>query len=115
MTPDYIELKNGRKVRIEYNMNSIAAFTAQTGMEPSELMGSKFDVYMLRTLSYLTAVEGERADGKELEMDEVTFGGYMSVPNVTQFVEIFRKQGGLAMSQKKSPKEMPWYNRMRKR
>lgn len=101
MKADYLTLTDGRKVRIEWNMNALATFTSLTGIRMEQLISIKPDVATLRTIAWCSAMEGEAADGNSLEISEVDFGRLMSIPAIIQFSEILARQSG--MEQKKSP------------
>lgn len=92
MTPDYLTLKDGRRVRIEWNMNSLAEYTALSGREMTDFAGKKADVATLRTIAWCAAVEGEAADGKELGLTEMEFGRLMTMSGMVEFSEILTRQ-----------------------
>jgi hypothetical protein len=92
MKPDYITLSDGRKVRIEWNMNALGEFTSATGKEMTDLTGGKADVKTLRTIAWCSAVEGEAADGKELGLTELEFGRLMTMASIVAFSEILTRQ-----------------------
>lgn len=100
MKPEYITLNNGRKVRIEWNMNAVAEYTAISGRELTDLTAGKADVLTLRTIAWCAAQEGEAADGKELGMNDVELGRLMSMAAMVQFSEILTRQ--MQGTQKKS-------------
>jgi len=103
MKPDYLVLKNGTRVRIEWNANSLAMFVMLTGIDLSQLINMKPGIKMLITLAWCAAVEGEAADGNDLAVSELEFGRLMSMDNIVQFSEIFARQGQGSEYQKKSP------------
>ena len=103
MKPQYINLSDGRKIRIEFNMNSLGNFTQITGKELSDLPDSKADILMLRVLSWCTAVEGEQADGRELDLDEVRFGRLMNMQAMVEFSKILAEQSQTALQKKSEP------------
>ena len=98
MKADYLTLSDGRRVRILFNMNALG----KTGIEMTELAGGKADVNMLRTIAWCSAVEGEAAEGKELELNEIEFGRLMSMAGIVEFSAILTAQSG-NNGQKKSP------------
>jgi hypothetical protein len=92
MRADYITLTDGRRVRIEWNMNALGEFTVRTGKEMSDLAGFKADIKTLRVIAWCSAVEGEACDGKELGLSEIEFGRIMNMQSIIEFSEIFRRQ-----------------------
>lgn len=108
MKPQYINLSDGRKIRIEFNMNSLGNFTQLTGKELADLPNSKADILMLRVLSWCTAVEGEQADGRTLDLDEVQFGRLMNMQAMVEFSKILAEQSQTAAQKKSdSPRRSP--------
>jgi hypothetical protein len=101
MKAEYISLTNGRKIRIEWNWNTVAEWTARTGREITDLNDGKADVSQMRTIAYCCAVEGESIDGKELGMSEVEFGRLVNMQGIVDFAKILTSQALLA-EQKKS-------------
>ncbi len=100
MKAEYINLSDGRRVRIEWNMNALAEFTALTGREITDLTGGTADIKLLRAIAWCGAKEGEAADGKDLGLDETGFGRLMNMKSIVEFSEILTRQIG---GQKKSP------------
>lgn len=101
MKADYLTLTDGRKVRVEWNMNSLAEFTKLTGIEMTDLATKKADVELLRTIAWCCAVEGEEADGKSLGLTEKELGRLIDLPGVLEFTRIFSQQSS-NMAEKKS-------------
>ncbi len=103
MKPDYLTLTDGRQVRVEFNMNALDQFTTLSGKEISDLAGGKADIKTLRLIAWCSAVEGEAADGKLLNLTELEFGRLMSMASMVEFSEILTRQTKGA--QKKSPEK----------
>lgn len=99
MKPQYLKLTDGREVRIMWNMNALGKFTKLTGKEMTDL--AKPDINDLRTVAWCSAIEGEEADGRELELSEVQFGRLIDMAGIVKFSEILTEQAGGV--QKKSP------------
>jgi hypothetical protein len=92
MKADYLTLANDRKVRIMWNMNAFGKFTQITGKEIIDF-GSKVPVNMLRTIAWCSAIEGEKADGKELNLSEEEFGRLITMTGIVEFSAILTDQG----------------------
>lgn len=102
ISPEYLTLRDDRKVRIEINMNSIGSFNSITGKELFEIKeGNKTDATLIRTLAWCSAIEGEACEGREFVINEIEFGRLMGVPELTAFVKIFMNQA-MSSEQKKS-------------
>ena len=103
MQADYLNLTDGRRVRIMWNMNALGEFVTLTGQEVSDLSAGRADVGTLKTIAWCAAKEGEMADNRSFELTEEQFGRLMSMANIVQFTEILVRQSG----QKKSPGRRP--------
>jgi hypothetical protein len=101
MKADYLQLTDGRKVRVEWNMNSLGDFTKLTGIEMTDLANNKADINMLRTIAWCCAVEGEEADGRSLNLSEKELGRLIDMSGVLKFAQIFAQQSS-NMTEKKS-------------
>jgi len=101
MKPDYLTLSNGRKVRIEWNMNSMGQYVNITGNELTEFKSKKADINTMRKIAWLSAVEGELCDGKELGLDENQFCRLMNMPAIIEFSRILTEQSSLAIQKKR--------------
>jgi hypothetical protein len=113
MKPDYLTLINGRKIRILFNMNAVGEIKKATGLELVELGKVDKDLDIIRTIVYICANEGERADGKDLGMSEVDLGGMMSISNMVEFAEIFSRQGFQQAQKKRPAQRAPWWRRVK--
>jgi len=102
MKADYLTLTDGRRVRVEFNMNALDMFVKVTGKEMSDLTDGKADVGTLRTIAWCSAKEGEIIEGRELGIDEIHFGRLMNMANIIEFSEILASQSDTG-HQKKSP------------
>ena len=112
MKAQYLQL-TGRKVRIEVNWNMTIDFydKSKISMEEFAKLGAAnmLTPRNLRLLAWCAAREGERMDGKKLDMDELAFGSLLSPAAVTKFVKIFEQQysgSGNQESKKKVPGKM---------
>ena len=102
MKPDYLKLTNGKEVRVEWNMNSMGAFTNDTGIEMTDLAKGKADIFILRKVAWYMAREGEEIEGRSFDMTEVELGRNISQEGVVEFARIFAEQAKTT-AQKKSP------------
>jgi len=108
MKADYLELTNGRKVRIMWNMNALGEFTRVTGKEMTDLAEAKADVDTLRTIAWCSASEGEEAEGRTLDLDEKQFGRLIDMAGIVMFSEILTEQTqGAAQKKSKAPTKFP--------
>jgi hypothetical protein len=101
MKADYLTLTDGRKVRVEWNMNSLAEFKQITGLEMADLATKGADVAVLRSIAWCCAVEGEDADGRNLNLTEKELGRLIDMGGVVKFAQIFAQQSS-NMAEKKS-------------
>jgi hypothetical protein len=101
MKIDYITLKDGRKVRIEWNMNALDNWGNITGKEMKDLASGKASIGDLRSIAWCAAVEGELCDGRELNMSEIEFGRLLHMQAIVEFSKILTEQSS-TMEQKKS-------------
>lgn len=102
MKADYLELSNGRKLRICFNMNALCEVTKLTGIEMSNLAGGKIDIPTLRSIAWCSAIQGERNDGKELSLTEIEFGNLLTMEGIVIFSKILTEQSGNS-GEKKNP------------
>jgi len=109
MKADYIELMDGRSVRMLFNMNAVEIFTDLSGVELVDFANTKVNVGQLRKLGYGCAIEGELADGRELKMSEMEFGRFISVPAMVQMKDIIERQMGEAQKKSDHAPRRPWY------
>lgn len=109
MKPDYIELMDGKSVRMLFNMNAVEIFTDLSGIELIDFANTKVNISQLRKLGYGCAIEGELADGRELKMSEMEFGRLVSVPAMVQMKEIIERQMGEGEKKSAQSPRRPWY------
>lgn len=102
MKNDYLTLTNGRTVRIMFNMNALHDVSQLAGIEITDLASGKADIGVLRTIAWCSAIEGEKAEGKELGLSEIEFGRLMNMSQIVAFSAILTEQSG-GGGQKKSP------------
>ena len=105
MKADYLTLDDGRRVRILFNMNALGDLSKKTGIEMTDLAGNKADINTLRTIAWCSAIEGEEAEGRTLELTEKEFGRLISMEGIVSFSAILTAQSN--NSQKKSPGKSP--------
>lgn len=110
---DFITLTTGRKVRVEWNMNALADYTSATGRELADLTTTHVNIRELRMIAHCAAVEGEKADGRELGLNEEEFGRLMGMNAVVEFAKILKTQ--LMGSQSPAEKKRPAFLHLRKR
>ena len=101
MKVDYITLKDGRKARIEWNMNSLENWTRITGKEMTDLSTGKANLGDLKTMAWCAAVEGEDCDGRKLDMTEQELGRLLHMQAIIEFSKILAEQSA-TMEQKKN-------------
>jgi hypothetical protein len=92
MKAEYLTLSDDRTVRIFWNMNALGKFSKLTGKDMVDLAEGKADVETIRTIAWLSAIEGEALDGKELKLTEIEFGRLMTMGNIVEFSGILIKQ-----------------------
>jgi len=103
MKPDYLILTDGRKVRVEVNMNSLGEFTAITGKELTDFNKMKADINTLRTIACCAMKEGEDIDGRQFDLDEKSFGRLMGISQIKDFAIILTSQSRPAEQKKSEP------------
>jgi hypothetical protein len=102
MANDYLILNDDRKVRVEWNMNALGMFTMLTGKNLGDLASVGNDYNTLRSIAYCSVIEGERIEGRELNLTEVEFGSLMSMFCIARFSEMLTEHI-LRGAQKKNP------------
>jgi len=110
MKPEYITLSDGRRVRIEWNMNALGEFTSLTGKEMADMLNMKegrADIKTLRIIAWCAAMEGEAADGKSLGLNEIEFGRLMTMHSIVEFSGILAKQSSGAEKKNQAPRRFP--------
>lgn len=107
MKPECITLGSGRQVRILWNMNALADFTAITGKELTDYGDKPMDIATLRTIAWCSAKEGEEADGRALDMTEAEFGREMTMQAINEFSAIFYSQCLTSEQKKREPGRPP--------
>ena len=104
MRADYLILSDGRQVRVCFNMNALCEVTRLTGIEMTDLAGGKANVSTLRAIAWCSAIEGERAEGRELELTEIEFGRLISMEGIVAFSAILTEQSGNSGEKKNQSK-----------
>jgi hypothetical protein len=78
-TKKYLELSNGRKVRLAWNVDSEAEYLSICGQGVKAYIAGILSPALLRTMAWVMAKEGERLDQRTLELNEIEFGRLMSM------------------------------------
>lgn len=93
MKKNYINIDD-KNYRVEINWNAIADFSEMTGITNLAEFDNLQTLTPRQILTLLVACvrEGERQDGRVLEMDEKTFGGIMRPQHIGQFAAIYQSQ-----------------------
>ena len=110
MKADYLDLTDGRRVRVAWNMNALAEFVQLTGKDLSDLSGKNVDIGILRTIAWLSAREGEEIEGRVLELNEKEFGRLLDMSGVVAFGHILAKQTAGISAEKKN-RRFNWMTR----
>lgn len=102
MVKHYITLPDGRKVRVEANMNAIGAYLAAKGTDSVAALAdiSSLKFTDLSPLMAACANEGEHLDGRESTFTADDFGrlGLAQLPKViAQFLDAWAKQASSQM------------------
>jgi hypothetical protein len=108
MKAQYLNLTDGRKVRLEWNWNSVNTWTDSTGKELTDLADGKAKTSDMLSVVYNAALEGEDADGKELGLSEKEFGRLVNMQGIIDASKIISEQSA-TMAEKKSeaPRRSP--------
>ncbi len=87
MTKQYIKLSDGRKLRIEANWNVLTEFLDRTDQEYDDFIkrADRLTAAHMRLIAYCAAKEGERQDGKQLDLSELDFGALCTIPTMNEF------------------------------
>jgi len=111
----YLILSDDRKVRVEWNMNSMEEFRSITGMELTDLAVKKADIPTLRTIAWCSIREGEEIEGRDFELDEKGLGRLMGMKEIVKFSEILAEQSNPGEQKKtKPPRRFPLIHFRRK-
>jgi hypothetical protein len=100
MRGDYLKLSDGRQVRVEWNTNALATYNSITGTDLTDLVNARNDAKTLRLIAWCSVIEGEDADGKQLELSEMELGRLMNMDCIVKFSEILARQSGLEFKSK---------------
>ena len=103
MKPDYMNLSDGRRVRVEFNMNALGDFTSRTGNDLSDLATKKADIPILKTLALCAISEGENIEGRKFDVDEIGLGRLMGMVEIVRFSEILAAQTNPGEQKKSEP------------
>lgn len=71
---DYITFLNGEKIRLIWNSATIDAINKLAKQENSHLLEGKSTILEIRFILWQMAIEGQKADGKKLKLNEMEFG-----------------------------------------
>ena len=100
--PDFLELIDGQRLRVEVNMLSLGEAVDRLGMQIHEISNHEGDPKVITELAHCCIQEGERLDGKEFTMTLQELRALMRVPQLFQFKQIFQAQS-LSTGKKKEP------------
>jgi hypothetical protein len=103
----YLVFADGRKVRVEWNMNSMHEFTAITGKELTDLAGMKADIATLRTIALCCIREGEDIEGRSFDLSEKELGRLMGMQEIIKFSEILTELSSGAQKKSEPPNRFP--------
>lgn len=88
---DFVTI-NDREFRVEINWNAISEFLDQRNYSLSELSNfADFSAKDINTLLYCAIQEGERMEGRKLELSMQDICSELDAGDIGQFLEIFRK------------------------
>ena len=82
----YLTLSNDRKVRLDYTSHAAREFMKR---KCNKLR--KYDALELRFIMWYFATDGEKADGKDLELSEVEFGRLIDMSAILEFNRIVKR------------------------
>lgn len=85
---NYLILGDGRKVRVLFNMNVLESLSRESGIAANDLDQIRNNIALLRKLLYHCIREGELADRRNFNLDEISCGRLMSIPAITRFSDI---------------------------
>jgi hypothetical protein len=90
---EYIELA-GKKYRIEFNWNTITDYCEIKNITDLSALDSLASLSPgeLRQFLHCAIKEGERMDGRELEITAVEFGGMLKFDDIQKLMQVFQKQ-----------------------
>lgn len=89
MEKHYIEL-GGRRFRAEYNWNALTSFLVATGQDTMEGMSDlKMRPSEIAKMIFFAVREGERLDGRELDITEEWIGENLDTQKVVEIFSIF--------------------------
>jgi hypothetical protein len=103
MLADYVTLADGRKVRIEINLDTMIAWQRDTGQDLPEIDNVYKNASLLKALAYAGAQVGEQLDGRVLELTADEFSSLCRVNQVLQFVQAIKNQS-VQVEKKKDPR-----------
>lgn len=110
----YIILQNGFKYRAEVNLNALEKFCNATGITDFAKIDQMQTMSLgdIKTLIHACITEGERMDGRTLDMDATALGAQFRLTTVAEFMQLFAAQSQMrvtAPAQKKTtPRKWSW-------
>ncbi|MFR4036352.1 MAG: hypothetical protein ACLTZT_00280 [Butyricimonas faecalis] len=98
---------NGKNYRVAANWNAIRDYCQRKGIRNLQEIGNVlcFGLDGILTMAHCCIKEGERLDGRELELDEVGFGAIMTPVDMTRFLEIYTRQTTVNLPVKEDSKK----------
>jgi len=100
MLADYMSLADGRKVRVEINLDTMIAWQGITGRDLAVIDDVKKDAVLLKALAFSSIQVGEQMDKRVFEVTLDEFGGLFRVAQVMQYIPIMNRQS--VIEEKKS-------------
>lgn len=94
MKNDYIKIGD-REFRVEVNWNTIVSFCEMKGytsLDALESLSSNLTPADLRELMHASIAEGERLDGRNLDLSPIELAGMVKMNNISEFMKIFSSQ-----------------------
>lgn len=85
---------NGKEYRVAANWNAIRDYCMRKGITDLRKIGNVlcFGLDGVLTMAHCCIKEGERLEGRELEIDEMELGTIMMPVDMTRFLEIYTRQ-----------------------
>ena len=110
----YIVLENGLKYRAEVNLNALEKFCNATGITDFAKIDQMQSMCLgdIKTLIHACITEGERMDGRTLELDATELGAQFRLTTVAEFMQLFASQSQMRATQpaqkKTAARKWPW-------
>lgn len=111
MQADYITLSNGIRYRVEVNLNSIEAICAALNIDDFSRIDNlaSLKINEVKTLIHCCVAEGERMDGRTLELSATNLAGFFHINTIQEFMTLFNRQATISVThQKKRLDQKRW-------